>query len=222
MTPLAKTIRSGSQVEALHRQPLADAAEAVDDRVGDRQNAVRTAQLHDALQVAVGRDQDAARADDRLEHERGDVLGVDALQLGGQGVDRVPGDARRLLHQRAELLAVRHAEDARADAVRAVVAVVAADQVAPLGLAAHVVVEAGELRRGVDRVAAAAREEDLRARLRRHRRRSARPSRRAGPFARSPNTWNVSSSAIWRATASAISRRPWPTFAYQRLEAPSR
>jgi hypothetical protein len=43
----------------------------------------------------------------------------------------------------------------------------------------------------------------------------------AGRLATSPKIEYVSSSLIWAATASAISARPCPTLAYQRLALPS-
>ena len=43
----------------------------------------------------------------------------------------------------------------------------------------------------------------------------------AGRFDQSPKVAYASSVVIWRATASAISARPWPTWAYQRLDEPS-
>ena len=48
--------------------------EAGHDLVGDHEDAVAIADLADALEVTVRRDEDAVRADDRLEEDRGDGL----------------------------------------------------------------------------------------------------------------------------------------------------
>ena len=122
------------------------------------------AQVGDALDVALGRRVHAAGADHRLAEEGGHVLGPDALDLGlqrGQRVVRDRGDGR---DQRAPVARVRlDAADAGAEAVRAVVALRAADQVHALRMALLDPVAAGDLGRGVDRVAAARGEEDARA-----------------------------------------------------------
>ena len=114
------------------------------------------AQVRDALDVALGRVVHAARADHRLAEERRDAVGADALDLRlqrGQRVVRDRGDAR---DQRAPVARVGlDAADARAEAVRAVVALRAADEVHALGMALLDQVAAGDLGRRVDRVAAA-------------------------------------------------------------------
>ena len=60
---------------AVDGEPLAAAAEPGHHLVGDHHDAVVVAQLADALQVAVRRDEDAVRADDGLEHDGGDRCG---------------------------------------------------------------------------------------------------------------------------------------------------
>ena len=59
------------------REPAAGPPEARHDLVADHEDAVAVADLADALEVPVGRDEDAVRADDGLEEDRGD--GVRAL-----------------------------------------------------------------------------------------------------------------------------------------------
>ncbi len=61
----------------IDRPPAPGAAEAAHDLVGDEQDAVAVTDLAYALEVAVGRDEDAVRAHHRLEDEAGD--GVAAL-----------------------------------------------------------------------------------------------------------------------------------------------
>ena len=65
-------MRSGRDVPAVDREPLAGPAEAGHHLVGDVDDAVAVADLADAGQVAVRRDQDAGRPGDRLEHQRRD------------------------------------------------------------------------------------------------------------------------------------------------------
>src|SRR4051794_10402411 len=154
------------EVEALDRQPFTEPPEAVDHDVGDRQDPVATAELLDAAEVAGRRWVHPARADHRFVDECSHVLWAKALDLRLERVDRFPRDSRGLEDERPEFLAVGQTEDARADAMRAVVAGRAADQVSSPCVAGHVVIEPRELGGGLDRVAAAAREEDLRPRLR--------------------------------------------------------
>ena len=71
----------GLELEALDPEPRAEAAEAADDAVGDRQHAVPATDLRHRVEVAVRRRQDAARADHGLEDEGGDVLGAEPLDL---------------------------------------------------------------------------------------------------------------------------------------------
>ena len=51
------------------------------------------AQVGDALDVAVGREQHAAGADHRLAEERGDLVRADRVDLGLQRLQRVVRDA---------------------------------------------------------------------------------------------------------------------------------
>ena len=76
----------GHDAEVVHREPLADAAEAHHDLVGDVDDAVPVAELAHALQVARRRHEHAVGADDRLEDDRGDRAGAlerdDLLEVG--------------------------------------------------------------------------------------------------------------------------------------------
>ena len=192
------------------------------------------AEVGDALDVALGRRVHAAGADHGLAEEGGDVLGADALDLRLQRGQRVEGHRGDGGDQRAPVARVGlDAADARAEAVRAVVALRAADQVHPLGLALLDPVAAGDLGRRVDRVAAARGEEDPRAvhrRVRgeplatarspggcRSRRRSSRPP--AGPSARRRarrprgcrgRCWRTRGSRCRRGSGGRRRRRPTP------------
>ena len=77
--PLRRRDDVGHDVPVVHGEPLARAAPPAHHLVGDQHDAVARAQLAHALQVAVGRDQDAVRAGDRLDDERRDR--VRPLQL---------------------------------------------------------------------------------------------------------------------------------------------
>ena len=67
-------IRDG--VPVVDREPAPGSAEAGHHLVGDHEDVVTVADLADALDVAVGRDEDAVRPDDRLEENRRDRVGA--------------------------------------------------------------------------------------------------------------------------------------------------
>ena len=69
----------GNDFPVIDGEPFARAAEAGHDFVGDHQDAVLVAELANALQVAIGRNQNAVGADHGLENEGGD--GVRAFEL---------------------------------------------------------------------------------------------------------------------------------------------
>src|SRR3954467_6107068 len=130
--------------EALGGEPGAEAAEGVDDRVDDEEEARAPAELGDALDVARRRLVDAAGAHDRLDEDRRDPVGADAVDLGLERLDRVVRHERGVLVERPHVGAVRgDAADARAEAVRAVVALRAADEVDALRRADRGEVAAG-------------------------------------------------------------------------------
>ena len=155
MTPLANVIIAGltsGQRSTPNHVPSRPKPQIT--RVEDEQDAVLGAEVGGALDVALGRREDAARADHRLAEERGDLVGPDAADLLLQRGQRVERDARDLRDQRAPVVDVGlDAAERGAEAVRAVVALGAADQVHALGLAGVDEVAAGELGRDLDRVA---------------------------------------------------------------------
>ena len=117
----------------------------------------------DRLDVARRRRPHATGPDHGLAEERRDPVGADALDLGLERLGRLVVDVRHRAEQRAVALAHRlHADEARAEAVRAVVGERAADQVDAVGLSHRRPVLARELGRGVDRVAAPEAQEDAR------------------------------------------------------------
>src|SRR4051794_8128632 len=149
--------------EALGGEPGAEAAEGVDHGVDDEDDAGALAELGDALDVARRRLVDTARAHDGLDEDRGHPVGADALDLGLERLERVVRDERGVRVERPHVDTVGgDAADARAEAVRAVVALRAADEVHALRRADRGEVAAGQLAGGVDRVAAARAEEDPR------------------------------------------------------------
>src|SRR5262249_62262116 len=100
-------------VPVLAGEPLARTPEAGHHLVADQQDPVTVADLADRFQIPVRGDDDAVRADDRLEDHRGDVLRAlvleDLLEVRAAGADgaRV-GMARRA----AVRVRIEHADDA--------------------------------------------------------------------------------------------------------------
>ena len=171
--PFAVVMRSGPVAEALGAEVLAEAPPAADDLVGDEQDVVLVADLAHAREVAVGRREAAAGVLHRLEDHGGDR--VRALELDALA-DRL-GELHRIVALVAVHVRVRDVGDAgrqrlerlaqRGDARRgeraerrAVVGGVARDDLRLQRLAVELVELARQLDRGLDRLAAAAREED--------------------------------------------------------------
>ena len=153
----------GAHVPALDAEPGAQAPEAGDDRVAHEEHAGARAQLGDALDVAGRRLAHAAGADDRLDEDGGDAVGADALDLRLERLEGVVGHDRGVGIERADVLAVgRDAADRRAQAVGAVIALRARDEVRALGRADRGEVAPRQLGGRVDGVAAARAEEDAR------------------------------------------------------------
>ena len=122
---------------------------------------MRAADLAHRLEIAVGREQDAAGADDRLAEERGDVLRPELEDRRLERLGRVPRHPGGAAGERADADLERlGADDARAVAGEAVVGALARDDHGALGLVDEAPVAAHELDDGLDRLAAAAREED--------------------------------------------------------------
>ena len=152
---------------------LAGAAEAGHHLVGNQQHAMTVAHRADQRPVVLGRHDDAAGALHRLGDEGGhgvgaleddlalQQLGAEPAQFGGVlrvGVVVQPGrvDVEAARQQRlvgaAEVAVAVHAHAAK---VHAVVALAQADELGAVGLAAQLVVLAGDLQRAFHRVRAA-------------------------------------------------------------------
>ena len=160
--------------EAFAAEVMAEPAPGADHLVGDQQHVVLVADLADPLEVAVGRDEAAARVLDRLEDHRGDRLRPledDPL------LDRVGGPERVAVLGPAVDVGVRHvagAGDERFELVAqvgdpgrrerpqrgAVVGDLAGDEFVLLAFAVGAVVVARQLQRRLDRLGAAVGEED--------------------------------------------------------------
>ena len=223
MTPLAKRDHVRPDAPALGPEPLAQAAEAGDHGVDDVQHAGALAQRVDALDVAGPRLVDAAGADHRLDEHGGDPIGADALDLGLERLERVVRDLRGVRVERADVDPVGgDPADARAEPVGAVVALAARDQVHPLGLPDGGEVAAGELGGGVDRVAAAAREEDARVVDRRERAQALGELERGRVGERAEAGVGRELRASARRRRRRAPSRPWPTLTFHRLAVPSR
>ena len=89
---------SGRHAELLRGERRAGAAEAGDDLVEYQQDAVPVADLAQALQIALRRNQHAGRAGDRLDDDGGDGRGIvqrdEPLELIGEIARRVSGSPR--------------------------------------------------------------------------------------------------------------------------------
>ena len=164
--------------EALRGERLPGATEAADHLVEHEQDAVRVADLAQALQVALGRHEAAGRAGDRLDEARGDVLGAVEVHEAREVFGEL--DAVRAFAPREEVLLevrVPHVRDAgqpgsefaavvdearQRDAaeVDAVVGALARDEHVAAALTARLVVGERDLHRGVDRLRAGVGEED--------------------------------------------------------------
>ena len=162
----------GDHAEFLGSKAGAEAAEAGDDLVEDQQDAVLVADLAQALQIALGRGQEAGGASAGLDDDGGDVRGVvqadDAFQRIGQmgallrftlgeGVLRQVGvrqviDARQ--HRAEPLAIVDHAADRDAAEADAVIAALAAHEAGARALAVGAVIGQRDLEGAVDRLGA--------------------------------------------------------------------
>ena len=71
----------GNNLPVIDGEPLAGAAEARHDFVGDHQDAVLVAELAHAFEISIGRNENAVGAGHRLEDEGGD--GLRAFELNG-------------------------------------------------------------------------------------------------------------------------------------------
>ena len=223
----ADPLRAGDQVGreavALAAEPAAEPAEAGDHLVGDEQDVALAADALDLGPVAVGRRDRAAGADHRLADEGGGAARRARRATRARSAGSSCGDLGDVADERAVAVADgRDPGERGAVGVRAVVREAARHDHRPLRLPDERPVAPDDLRRRVDRLAAAGAEEDggvgdgrqLGDALARARARArSRGRRRRG----APRACGAAS-----ATASAISARPWPTFANQRPAVASR
>ena len=152
----------GFHAEPRGGEPVAAAAESRDDLVGHEQDVGVTADLANRLEVAVGRWVHAPRADHRLAEERRHPVLPDVFDRGPQRVRIVPGDLDDVFDQRAVPGRVRGDSCERCPRrMHPVVGLLSPDQDRAIGFTDELPVVAGHLGRRVDRVGAAAREEDL-------------------------------------------------------------
>ncbi len=114
-----------------------------------------------ALEVSLGRKQHSARADDGLAEEGRDTIRPGLLDCLLERLDRVPGHLNGVGHEHPDPLP-EHIRAGKACRIRGepVVGALARDRHGALGLAHQAPVAPGELRRRLDRLRAAAREED--------------------------------------------------------------
>ena len=161
----------GHHIEILSRERRAQAPEPGDDFVKNQQNAVGVANLAQALQIALGRDQHAGGTSHRLDDDSGNRRGVvqfyHPLQIVGKfsAVFRHPAGKRVALDimgvanvvgagkHCAEHFAVG-ADAAHRDAaeIGAVIAALAPDQPGSGTLTAHPVIGQRHFQGGVDRL----------------------------------------------------------------------
>ena len=159
--PFAKVTRSGSRPKRRLANQSPTLSVAADDLVRDEQHSRLAADLPGRLEVSVRRDEDSAGADDRLAEERCDALRPRLLDGLAQGVGRVPGDAHGVSDELPEpRLEGVHADDARTVGGHAVIGALARDDDRAVRLTDQAPVAAGELGGALDRLGAAAREED--------------------------------------------------------------
>src|SRR5262245_15440486 len=176
--PLGERHQVGLDSVARTAEPVAGAPEPADDLVGDEQQPVLVADLADAVEISLRRDDRAARVLHRLENHGGNRLGAlgldDAVDLVGalQRAPRLLGAIRAAVavrhrgveaarQQRLELRAQHRAPvDGKRAERRPVVGAPARDEFRPARIASQAVVLAGDLHHGLVRLRPAADEED--------------------------------------------------------------
>ena len=167
-------------VETLRGKRGTEPAEAGNDLVENQQDAVLRAQLTQAFQVALGRDQHARRTGDGFDDHCCDIAGVvqrnEALEFIGEirpvfglaARERIPGGIVRVgqvIHarqHRAEKLAViDHAAHGDAAETDAVITTFTADEASPRAFAAHPVIGERDFQGRIDRFRARVREKNV-------------------------------------------------------------
>ena len=88
--------------EARAREPVAHAAEAADDLVGDEEDVALATDAERLFEVPGRRQQDASGTDDRLAEERGDPLGADVVDRGRESRCVVPRDLEHVTGERPD------------------------------------------------------------------------------------------------------------------------
>ena len=142
------------------REPRPASAEPRDHLVRDEEHAGLAAHRADGRQVPVGSGVHAARTDHRLAEERRHLVLADLFDHRTEIVGVVPAHLHHILDQLAMARGVRRDPgEARARGVHPVVRAFAPDQDRPFGLSDQLPEPACHLRRRVDRVGAAARQE---------------------------------------------------------------
>ena len=151
---------------ALDPEPGAEATEGADHCIDDEQGAGAPAQIGDAFDVSRGGWVHAAGADHRFHEHRRHSLRADPRERLLHLLQRVVAHPDRLVQRSEAHLVAGDTAKRGSEPVGAVICGGAADQHRAVPLADLLPISAGELGRGVDPVAPAGAEEDLR----RHRR----------------------------------------------------
>ncbi len=185
--------------ENLAGERLAQAAEAGDDLIEHKQNAVLVADLAQPLQIAGRRHQRPGGPGDRLDKNRRDGRTAIGLAMPLQIVGEFDAVLLRLAiaeklvaregvaqhddvrHGHRKCLAVlHHAGEAHAADIHPVIGPFAADETQALGLAARAVIGHDDLERGVDRLGPGIDEEHVVERVGQQRRHAPRQIKRCG------------------------------------------
>ncbi len=182
--PLANVTTSGSSPKRFEANQSPRATEPGDHLVGNEQHAGLAADRASRLEIAGRRREHAPGPDHRLAEERGDAaLRRRSRSQSSSASASFHGNLGDVLDQLAVPGGIRRDAGERCSRrVHAVVGLLTPDQHGAIGFSAELPVPSSHLRGGVDRVRAAAREEDLRPR---RRARAMRRARRAPPPASS-------------------------------------
>ncbi len=139
----------------IDREPLAGAPEAGHDFVGDHQDAVLVAEFAHALEIPVGRNQNAIGPDHGLQNESGD--GLRAFELHGL-FDHGQRGFRRLPPALDAVIRIEHAHHARNAGLSSPAPRIAGERDGACGrpvirpIAGHDLVPSGEEARDLDGV----------------------------------------------------------------------
>lgn len=160
--PFAQVMRSGWRFHRALDEPVAAPREARDDLVRHEQHAGVATHLARGLQIAGRRWVDAAGTDHGLAEERGHALRAEVIDRCAELSGVVPCNLGHVGDQPAVTVGVcRDPGEARPGGVHAVIRVLALQQHGSAGLTPKLPMAPHDLRRGVDRVGATAREEHV-------------------------------------------------------------